>query len=79
MNGTSFFSRGEDVELLQENLEMLREIFDQDAKEYGHRAYQEPKRKKTNTDRRPGQETVDAVRCSDWMKKHLERILTLQG
>jgi hypothetical protein len=72
--------RGEDLELLRENLEMLTEAFDDDAKEYGHRAYKDgPKRKKTKIDLRPDQATLDAVRRSDWMKGHVRRILALRG
>jgi hypothetical protein len=38
-----------------------------------------PRRKKKKTDSRPDQETLDAVRRSDWMIKHVQRILALEG
>jgi hypothetical protein len=71
---------GEDLALLQENLEMFTETFDEDAKEYGHRAYKDgPKRKKTKTDLCPDPSTLDAVRRSDWMKDKVKEILALRG
>jgi hypothetical protein len=72
--------QGEHLERLRENLELLIETFNEDAKEYGHLSYRDgPKRKKKKTDSRPDQETLDAVRRSDWMIKHVQRILALKG
>jgi len=35
--------------------------------------------KKKETDDRPDQKTMDAVRRSDWMMSHVTRILALEG
>jgi hypothetical protein len=57
------------------------ETFNEDAKEYGHLSHKDdsPKRKEKNTDSRPDQETLDAVRRLDWMTKDVQRILVLEG
>jgi len=72
--------RGENLQNLQENLELLMETFNEGAKEYGHLSLRDgPKRKKKKTDSRPDQETLDAVRRSDWMIQHVQKILALKG
>jgi hypothetical protein len=65
---------------LRENLESLKETFNEDAKEYGHLSYKDgPMRKKKKTDSRPDQKTLDDVRRSDWMIEHVQKILALKG
>jgi len=73
--------RGEHLERLRENLELLMETFDEDAKEYGHLSHKDdsPKRMEKNTDSRPDPETLDAVRRLDSMIKDVRRILVLEG